>query len=84
MNIIEIWKNYFLSFNGKEEGFLRRKLMAFAGVWTAAAISWKTVILKPETGTYIITIWLLFALVCVGLVTIEQIIKLKNEGDKTT
>lgn len=80
MNIKDIWNNYFQSFTGKEEGFLRRKMMAFAGVWTAAALSWKYC--DISNANYIITAWLLFSLLCAGLVVFQDIVKLKN-GNNT-
>jgi len=80
MSIQEIWNNYFQSFTGKDEGFLRRKMMSFAGVWTAAALSWKYC--DFANANYIISAWLLFSLLCAGLIIMQDIIKLKN-GNNT-
>lgn len=62
-------------------GASARKLSAFWGiVFVATFISYKHS--SDANAPTLITIWLLFALLCLGLVTMEQIIKLKNDNAK--
>lgn len=77
----DIFKNYFESFTGSDSGYMRRKLMAFFGMWTAAAMSWKYC--DITTINYIVTAWLLFSLLCAGLVVMQDIIKLKNGSNES-
>lgn len=70
-------KNLLLSFKVGEGGFSGRKLSAFFSVILCGAITYQYI--KVEYLTEVLIVWLSFALLCLGIVTIEQIIKLKHE-----
>ena len=75
----KIVNNILDSFQNKEGGFSARKLSAFVSVAICVVLSFKyaeSSILVDLTG-----VWLLFGLLCLGIITFEQIIKLKN-GNK--
>lgn len=55
-----------------------RKILSFLSVFTAIGITIRFT--TGENLSYVLGIWLIFALVLLGLVTFEQIIKLKNGG----
>ncbi len=64
------------SFDTETKGFSARKLSALAGVLTGIYITLKLI---PETEQIdALYAWLAFSLLCLGIVTIEQILKLKN------
>lgn len=64
------------SFDTEKGGFSARKLSAFAGVSTSVYI---TVILLPLSQQInALYAWLIFALLCLGIVTASQLIELKN------
>jgi len=73
----KIIKNIILSFKVGEGGFSGRKLSAFFSVILCGAITYQYI--KVEYLTEVLIVWLSFALLCLGIVTIEQIIKLKHE-----
>lgn len=73
----KIIKNLILSFKVGEGGFSGRKLSAFFSVVLCGAITYQYI--KVEYLTEVLMVWLSFALLCLGIVTIEQIIKLKHE-----
>lgn len=73
----KIIKNLILSFKVGEGGFSGRKLSAFFSVILCGAITYQYI--KVEYLTEVLIVWLSFALLCLGIVTIEQIIKLKHE-----
>jgi len=66
----------FKSFTTESGGFAARKLSAFAGICTAIILSFQYTI--HETASYIINSWQVFGLICLGLVTTQQIIELKQ------
>lgn len=72
--------NLINSFTNSQEGFSARKLSAFAGVSIAAYLS-KEHSSEINVGMLVIY-WLLFALLCMSIITFEQIIKLKNGKDE--
>jgi hypothetical protein len=72
-----IWKSFFTD----DEGASARKLSAFAAVAIAYYI---TVCKLPEVAQIdALYAWLLFALLCLGIVTVEQLIRLKNEKNES-
>lgn len=80
----ELIKNLLLSLKVGEGGFSGRKLSAFFSVILCGAITYQYI--KVEYLTEVLMVWLSFALLCLGIVTIEQIIKLKHDvlnDDKT-
>lgn len=76
--IIKIFENLLNSFNTGTGGYSGRKLSACFAVITSGVITYQY--MKPEYLAECLVIWLAFALLCLGIVTIEQIIKLKNES----
>jgi hypothetical protein len=75
----KIFINLISSFDAHTLGFSARKLSAFAGVVMAIVVTLK---LPKDAYLHAIYAWQTFALLCLGIVTIEQIIRLKNGGDK--
>jgi len=80
--------NLLKSFNNTPDGWSGRKLSAFTGVGMSVITSFAGIIYAfkhdyPDLIKIILGLWLLFALLCLGIVTFEQIIKFKNgDGDK--
>jgi hypothetical protein len=70
--IIGIWKSFF----NDKEGASARKLSAFAGLVIGYYI---TIYELPESQQFnALCIWLLYSLVCFGIIRAEQLIELKN------
>lgn len=70
------------SFDTEKGGYSGRKLSAFVSIIIAAYFGFR---FGDEKSIVELTIiWLSFALLCLGIVTIEQIIKLKNNGQTDT
>jgi len=65
-----------LSFKNSKEGFSGRKLSAFTGVMMAIAVT--LFYLEKKDMLSALYAWLLFALICLGIVTIGNLIELKN------
>lgn len=75
----EFIKKLFASLDNHSLGYSGRKLSALAGVLTAIYITAHE--LPKEAQLHALYAWLLFALLCLGIVTVEQIIKFKNENN---
>lgn len=77
---MEAWKKFISSFDNTSNGFSGRKLSAFAGVCMALYIT----IINVDSSNVIeaITVWLAFSLLCLGIVTVEQIIRFKEGIDR--
>jgi hypothetical protein len=73
-----IFKNIFASLDNHNLGYSGRKLTALFAVLMGAYITYT---LPLEARLHALYSWQLLALLCLGIVTFEQIIKLKN-GDK--
>lgn len=70
------------SFDNTPEGFSARKLSAFAGVVVAIVATFMFVDEKVIISA--LGEWLIFAMMCLGIVTAEQILKFyKRGGDDT-
>lgn len=65
------------SFDNSKDGFSARKLSAFAGVTVSVIATFRFL----DTSTIIegLMVWLCFALLCLGIITAEQVIRLKNK-----
>lgn len=74
--------NLIKSFTTDSEGFSARKLSAFAAVMTAIYVTAKEIPVTDQINA--LYAWLFFAAVCLGIVTAEQIIKLKNGSNNIT
>ena len=70
------------SFDNDSVGFSARKLSAFVGV----SISVYATVHYVNGATVIdaLKVWLIFALLCLGIITIEQLIKLKNGSSESS
>lgn len=77
LSITKFWKKLIESGdNIHKDSFSARKLSAFVAVMTAIYLSNKYC--TTDVLDYVITAWLLFALLCLGIITIEEVIRLKN------
>jgi len=72
----KILSNIANSFTTEKDGYSARKLSAFAAVCVAIYITVKLIPVAMQIDA--LYAWLIFAGVCLGIVTIEQIINLKN------
>lgn len=72
----KILSNLINSFTTDKDGYSARKLSAFAAVCVAIYITVKLIPVAMQIDA--LYAWLIFAGVCLGIVTIEQIINLKN------
>ena len=66
----------FKSFTTESGGFAARKLSAFAAICVAVVMTF--IYCEPKYFIEALIIWLVFALLCLGLVTMTQVIALKN------
>lgn len=78
MKIVDDFLNSFN--NNPGVGWSGRKLSAFAAMVTAIYLSIKHA--TPEIVVELVIVWLLFILLCLGLITVQQIIDLKNGKEK--
>lgn len=76
----EIFWNLVDSFTNEKGGFSARKLSGWAGVTVAAWLSHNYT--NAENLYLILPMWLIFAALCLAIVTVEQVIRFR-EG-KTT
>jgi hypothetical protein len=76
----KIFNYIFHSFTNSPEGFSARKLAAFTAVITAVTVTFYFG--ADGYVTELVLIWLAFGLLCLGIITIQQIIDFKN--GKTT
>lgn len=70
------FRKVILSFENSKDGFSGRKLSAFTGVVMGGAVT--LFYLNQKDMLSALYAWLLFALLCLGIVTIGNIIELKN------
>ncbi len=75
----KIFSDLIASFTTDTLGFSARKLSAFAGVVVAIVVTFK---LPKDAYLHAIYAWQTFALLCLGIVTIEQIIRLKEGNNE--
>lgn len=71
-------KKILASFDNKTEGFSARKLTAFFAILIGAYITKYQ--LPKEAQLHALYSWQIVGLLCLGIVTVEQIIKFKNGG----
>ena len=77
---MKIIDNLLSSFDNDTIGFSARKLSGFFAVLVAIYITIKKV---SEINVENLTIiWLTFAAICLGMITIQQVIEFKNGGKK--
>ena len=63
-------------------GYSGRKLSALAGVLTGIYITIK--LLPVDAQLHALYVWLLFSLLCLGIITIQNVIELKNGKNTST
>jgi len=68
-------KKLIASFDNSTLGFSGRKLTAFASVVIAAYVTYT---LPLEVRLHALYSWQILALLCLGIITVEQVIKFKN------
>lgn len=73
---MSLFQKLIASFDNTTEGFAARKLSAFAAVVAAIYFSYQNC--TPENVVELVVTWLVFALLCLGLVTVQNIIDFKN------
>lgn len=66
------------SFDNESPGFSARKLSAFIGVVVAIIATFEFV--DNTTITYALGIWLTFALMCLGIITADQLLRYLKGG----
>ena len=69
------------AFEYGNHGFSSRKLAAFTAVVTAIFISYY---LPESERIHAIYVWLTFALLCLGIVTAQQVLQFKKENGSDT
>jgi len=67
------------SFDNTTDGFSARKLSAFAGVIVSIIATFRFV--DDKTIIEALMVWLVFALLCLGIVTAEQVLRFYKGGD---
>lgn len=73
-------KDLLNSFKNDTTGYSGRKLSAFIGVVTAIYL---TIFKVPEEHQLdSLVVWLSFSLLCLGIVTVQNIIEFKNGSNK--
>jgi len=72
----------FASLDTTSLGYSGRKLSAMVGVLTGVYLTIK--LLPSEAQLHALYAWLTFSLLCLGIVTVEQIIKFKTGQTGTT
>jgi len=69
------------SFDNSADGFSARKLSAFIGVTVSVVATFRFV--DDKTVVEALMVWLVFALLCLGIITAEQLLKFyKKDGGK--
>lgn len=75
-----IIKKIFASFDNSADGFSARKLSAFTGVAVCVIATFRFV--DGTTVIEALMVWLGFGLLCMGIITAEQLLKIYNKGGK--
>jgi len=70
-----IINKFIASFDTVTDGFSSRKLTAMWAVMVGTAVTYT---LPPEARLHALYAWQLLALLCLGIVTVQQIINFKN------
>jgi hypothetical protein len=76
---MSIFNKLMRSFDNGPGGFSARKLSAFVGVMVAIYATYEFV----DTTTVIsaLMVWLTFALLCLGIITAEQVLRFKGQAE---
>lgn len=73
-------KNLLNSFKNDKVGYSGRKLSAFIGVATAIYLTIFKIPLEHQLDA--LMVWLSFSLLCLGIVTVQNVIEFKNGSNK--
>ena len=73
-------KDLLNSFKNNTAGYSGRKLSAFVGVATAIYLTIFKIPLENQLES--LMVWLSFSLLCLGIVTVQNIIEFKNGSNK--
>jgi len=76
----KILNNILNSFTTDTLGFSARKLSAFVGILVAIVVTFR---LPKDAYLHAVYAWQVFGLLCLGIVTVEQIIRFKDGKDNT-
>lgn len=74
----QIIKNILASLDNHSKGYSGRKLTA---VWAVLVGTYATHHLPEDALLHAVYAWQVLALLCLGIVTIEQVLRLKNGND---
>lgn len=77
--LVLLFTDLYGSFKNAPGGFSARKCTAFAAVCVAAYETY--VHTNPFNLTTVILIWLGIAMLCLGIITMEQVIRFKENGN---
>jgi hypothetical protein len=75
-----VLENLLGSFDVHTKSWSGRKLSGFIGVITGVAITAFNV--KADSALYFLISWQVFALMCLGLITAQQLIEFKNKTNE--
>ena len=78
----KIFWDWISSFNNNTQGMSARKLSAFFACAVGAVLSFKFG--SQGTAVELTLIWVSFALLCMGIITVQQIIDFKSGRVSTT
>lgn len=79
---MKLVEDIYNSFHNKPDGFSARKLSAFAGVTVAVIVTMR--FCNDKILTDVITVWLVFSLLCLGIITLQQVIDFRGGKSTTT
>lgn len=77
----EIFTKLFASLDTHSLGYSARKLTAFVSVMVAIYVTYT---LPLDMRLHALYAWQILALLCLGIVTVEQVLKFKNGENKPT
>jgi len=69
---MKLLEDLYKSFGNNKDGFSARKLSAFTGVTIAAIATFR--FCDEKVLTDVLAAWLLFSLLCLGIITLQQVI----------
>jgi hypothetical protein len=75
---LNMWQKLIASFDNSTDGFSARKLSAFIGIVVAIITTMKFVDQKVVINA--IEVWLIFSLLCLGIITAQQIVEFRKGG----
>jgi hypothetical protein len=79
---LSLWDKLIGSFDNTSDSFSARKLSAFTAIVVSIVATFKYA--DQQVIIHTLMVWLVFALLCLGIVTVEQILKFYKGGDGKT